>query len=79
MVTTTPDRLGDVPPEFGGGFIPMGLVIYLVWGLVKVDLRVEMFSPVVRKWLGPLPQWTTLPGSPVKTRFWDLLPLYKNL
>ena len=43
-----PDRLGDVPPEFGGGSYLMRLVIYLVWGLVKADLRVEMFSPEVR-------------------------------
>ena len=51
-----PDRLGDVPPEFGGGSYLMRLVIYLVWGLVKAGLRVEMFSPVVRSGWVLVPQ-----------------------
>ena len=43
-----PDRLGDVPPEFGGGFIPDATGNLPGLGTGQADLRVEMFSPEVR-------------------------------
>ena len=51
-----PDRLGVFHLRLEGGSYLMRLVIYLVWGLVKADLRVEMFSPVVRSGWVLVPQ-----------------------
>ena len=59
MVTTSvlfPIVWGMFHLSLEGGSYLMRLVIYLVWGLVKADLRVEMFSPVVRSGWVLVPQ-----------------------